>query len=182
MWTKLSARLQIAAPPERVFQALVDPSQVVRWWGQIGHVSRHGISQRPAGGRKVEHRRRGRGRVAALKITGEYLEIDPPRLLAHPGSPTWTGDVKTTVRWELEPTKEGTLGPNSPLWTCRLSGNRAELQRLAADSGLAERLSGARRDDRRSQAGRLELRIAPPNWTSFVHFRLGSPRASAQLD
>ena len=30
------AEIHIAAPPERVFQALVDPQQVVRWWGGQG--------------------------------------------------------------------------------------------------------------------------------------------------
>jgi uncharacterized protein YndB with AHSA1/START domain len=39
-------------------------------------------------------------------VTGEYLEVDPPRLLVQ----TWVaGEVKTTVRWELTPTKQGTL-------------------------------------------------------------------------
>ena len=32
----LTGEIFIAAPPERVFQALVDPSQVLRWWGQTG--------------------------------------------------------------------------------------------------------------------------------------------------
>ena len=30
------SEIEIAAPPERVFQALVDPDQVVEWWGQQG--------------------------------------------------------------------------------------------------------------------------------------------------
>jgi uncharacterized protein YndB with AHSA1/START domain len=28
------AQVEIAAPPERVFTALTDPAEVVRWWGQ----------------------------------------------------------------------------------------------------------------------------------------------------
>jgi len=38
----------------------------------------------------------------SFRVDGEYLEVDPPRLLVH----TWTGSyspVKTVVRWELEP-------------------------------------------------------------------------------
>ncbi len=27
---------QIAAPPDRVFEALVDPGQILQWWGQVG--------------------------------------------------------------------------------------------------------------------------------------------------
>jgi len=30
------SEIYIAAPPERVFQALVEPQQVVQWWGQVG--------------------------------------------------------------------------------------------------------------------------------------------------
>ena len=33
---ELVNEIQIAAPPERVFKALVDPRQVVKWWGQTG--------------------------------------------------------------------------------------------------------------------------------------------------
>ena len=40
---------------------------------------------------------------------GEYLEVDSPRLLVYSWVASWTGDVKTTVRWELEPTGKGTL-------------------------------------------------------------------------
>jgi uncharacterized protein YndB with AHSA1/START domain len=47
----------------------------------------------------------GRG----FEVFGEYLEVDPPRLLVHTWVASWTGDVKTTVRWELDPTNRGTL-------------------------------------------------------------------------
>jgi len=33
---EIISEIHIAAPPERVFQALIDPSQVVQWWGQAG--------------------------------------------------------------------------------------------------------------------------------------------------
>ena len=42
-------------------------------------------------------------------MVGEYLEVDAPRLLAYSWVASWTGDVKTTVRWELEPVSDGTL-------------------------------------------------------------------------
>jgi uncharacterized protein YndB with AHSA1/START domain len=37
------------------------------------------------------------------------LEIDPPRLLVYTWVASWTGDVQTTVRWELAPSGAGTL-------------------------------------------------------------------------
>jgi len=33
---EIVSEIHIAAPPDRVFQALVDPGQVVKWWGQSG--------------------------------------------------------------------------------------------------------------------------------------------------
>lgn len=100
--------IQIAAPPERVFQALVDPSQVPRWWGQTGiyRCTEFQSDLRP-GGKWSSVGKDGEGR--RFEITGEYLEIDPPRLLVQSWTATWTGDVKTTVRWELEPANQGTL-------------------------------------------------------------------------
>lgn len=105
---ELVSEIQIAAPPERVFQALIDPSQVVRWWGQTGmyRATEYHSDLRVGGnwstiGVAAEGRR--------FEAKGEYLEIDPPRLLVHTWIASWTGDAKTKVRWELEPTKEGTL-------------------------------------------------------------------------
>ena len=33
---EILSEIEIAAPTERVFQALVDPEQVLQWWGQAG--------------------------------------------------------------------------------------------------------------------------------------------------
>jgi uncharacterized protein YndB with AHSA1/START domain len=43
-----------------------------------------------------------------FQVTGEYLEVDPPRLLVYTWCASWTGDLTTTVRWELAPHAEGT--------------------------------------------------------------------------
>jgi uncharacterized protein YndB with AHSA1/START domain len=32
----IQVEFHIAAPPERVFQALTDPQQLLQWWGQKG--------------------------------------------------------------------------------------------------------------------------------------------------
>jgi uncharacterized protein YndB with AHSA1/START domain len=105
---ELINEIQIAAPPDRVFQALIDPNQVLKWWGKSGvywcaeyqNDLRVGGKWRSAGfnadGRKFE-------------VVGEYLKIDPPRQLVHSWIATWTGDAKTTVSWELEPAANGTL-------------------------------------------------------------------------
>ena len=102
------AEIHIAAPPDRVFQALVDPQQVPKWWGQEG-VYRSAEFQcdlRPGGKwRTVGTNAEG----GTFEASGEFLEIDRPRLLVYSWVASWTGIRKTTVRWELHPDGQGTL-------------------------------------------------------------------------
>jgi uncharacterized protein YndB with AHSA1/START domain len=44
-----------------------------------------------------------------FEVTGKYVTVDRPRVLETSWVASWTGNVETRVRWELEPTKEGTL-------------------------------------------------------------------------
>jgi len=105
---EIVSEIRIAAPCERIFQALVDPQQVVQWWGQAGiYRCTKFESDLRVGGAWRSIGVDGTGRE--FEITGEYLEVDPPRLLSSTWLATWTGKVETKIRWELEPTKKGTL-------------------------------------------------------------------------
>ncbi|HXC32758.1 MAG TPA: SRPBCC domain-containing protein [Verrucomicrobiae bacterium] len=105
---EIVSEIQIAAPPDRVFQSLVDPSQVVRWWGQKGvYRCTEFESDLRVGGKWRSAGVDGRG--GRFEANGEYLQIDPPRLLVQTWIASWTGDFKSTVRWELEPKEQGTL-------------------------------------------------------------------------
>jgi len=105
---QIVTEIHIAAPPDRVFQALVDPVQVVQWWGQAGIYRCTAFeSDLRVGGTWRSIGVDGSGRQ--FEITGEYLEVDPPRLLSSTWLATWTGNVKTRVRWELEPAESGIL-------------------------------------------------------------------------
>ena len=97
----------ISAPPERVFQALVEPQQVLAWWGQPGiYRCTEFDSDLRVGGR---WRSVGVTRETdPFTIVGEYLEVEAPRVLAYSWVASWTGAAKTTVRWELEPANHGT--------------------------------------------------------------------------
>jgi uncharacterized protein YndB with AHSA1/START domain len=103
----------IAAPPARVFEALTDPNQVPRWWG---HQDMYRITEwkgdlRPGGkwssvGVGVDGK--------SFRVDGEYIEVDPPRLLTHTWFASFSGNIKTVVRWELEPTEVHGLHPGGP--------------------------------------------------------------------
>ena len=47
-----------------------------------------------------------------FRLEGEYLEIDPPRLLVHTRFADFVGNFETIVRWELEPREVHGLHPS----------------------------------------------------------------------
>jgi uncharacterized protein YndB with AHSA1/START domain len=107
------AEIFIAAPPTRVFQAISDPNQLPQWWGQPGlyRVTKSTMDLRPAG----KWRSDGIGADGkAFYVEGEYLEVDPPRLLVHTWIGSYSGPMKTIVRWELEPHTVHGLHPSGP--------------------------------------------------------------------
>jgi uncharacterized protein YndB with AHSA1/START domain len=105
---EIVSETQIAAPPDRVFQALVDPSQIVRWWGQKGvYRCTEFESDLRVGGKWRSAGLDGQG--GRFEARGEYLQIDAPRLLVQTWIASWTGEFQSTVRWELESSKQGTL-------------------------------------------------------------------------
>ena len=103
----------IAAPPARVFEAITDPKHVPRWWGQQGmyRVTEWKGDVRPGGKwSSVGLSQDG----STFRVDGEYVEIDPPRLLVHTWIASWSGNLETLVRWELEPTDIHGLQPSGP--------------------------------------------------------------------
>lgn len=105
----IALEVQIAAPPDRVFQAISDPSQLLRWWGQQGiyHSTKWCSDLRPGGQWRCEGVSDTDG--SAYHVSGEYLEVEPPSLLVHTWISSWGGPLKTIVRWTLEAAAGGTL-------------------------------------------------------------------------
>jgi uncharacterized protein YndB with AHSA1/START domain len=103
----------IAAPPARVFEAISDPQQMPKWWGQQGlyRITECNADLRP-GGKWSSVGVSADG--TSFKVEGEYLEVDPPHLLVYTWNPSWTHPIKTVVRWELEPQNVHGLHPNGP--------------------------------------------------------------------
>jgi uncharacterized protein YndB with AHSA1/START domain len=97
----VEAEIFVAAPPERVFQAITDPAQLPRWWGQteMYRITKSRADVRPGG----KWSSVGVGADGtSFRVDGEYLEVDPPRLLMHTWVPSYSQLPKTVVRWELE--------------------------------------------------------------------------------
>ena len=114
----------IAAPADRVFDALTDPKQLLAWWvnepftkllavemesGPGGEFrfewrTAHGVDYGAVG---EQLRRNGLERFEA---SGKIVERVRPRLLVWSWCASWHADPSrsTTVRWDLEPVSGGT--------------------------------------------------------------------------
>lgn len=106
--------VDIEAPPDRVFRALTDSSELARWFG--------GSERCPVKSWKMDARLGGHysyttpkaslviNGVSEFACHGEIIEYDPPRLLAYTWFGNWHDDVslRTLVRWELTATGNGT--------------------------------------------------------------------------
>ena len=109
----VEAEIFVAAPPERVFQALTDPSQMPHWWGQAGmyRITECKAELRPGG---KWHSIGVRSDGTSFRVDGEYLEVDPPHLLVHTWKPSFSQIERTVVRWELEPRTVHNLQTRGP--------------------------------------------------------------------
>jgi uncharacterized protein YndB with AHSA1/START domain len=118
------AETDIAAPPERVFQALVDEKQLRSWWGKEPTVELLQFDMEGRAGGKFQYKCRPKAGNQhsefyenlrkkgedAFACHGEVLESVPPKLLVWSWVANWHEhpDHATKVRWELTPTKNGT--------------------------------------------------------------------------
>jgi uncharacterized protein YndB with AHSA1/START domain len=101
------ARIEIAAPPERVFRALTT-DEVTQWWGsaEAYRTTAFEIDLRPGGA----WRSTGVGADgASFHVGGKVVEVDPPRKLVQTWQPSWeTDEATTTVAYLLDPIETGT--------------------------------------------------------------------------
>jgi uncharacterized protein YndB with AHSA1/START domain len=96
------AEVFITAPPARVFEAISDPRQRAQWWGLKGLFRVTDTqSDLRLGGKWFDIGFTDDGRP--FRVEGEYLEIDPPRLLVYTRIANFAANIETVVRWELEP-------------------------------------------------------------------------------
>lgn len=95
--------ITIKAPAERIFQALADPDQRLKWWGGDYFKGTHMESDLRLGGKWMM-----RGTAMGDKpfaVSGEYRVIERPNVLAFTWVASWPpGDAETLVRFDLEET------------------------------------------------------------------------------
>jgi uncharacterized protein YndB with AHSA1/START domain len=96
--------VEIAASPETVWEFLVDPEKIARWFG-----NRAWVDPRPGGQYRVDV-------IDGHIANGEFVELDPPRRLVHSfgwepkgGQENAVPPGSSTIEIELEPNGDGTL-------------------------------------------------------------------------
>jgi uncharacterized protein YndB with AHSA1/START domain len=105
--------ITIKAPAARVFEALVDPVQRMKWWGQKDRFeTTNAESDLRPGGRWLMS---GMGMGRPFKVEGVYRIIERPRVLAFTWLPSWDEEAtETLVRFDLHEqsgVNDGSLDP-----------------------------------------------------------------------
>jgi uncharacterized protein YndB with AHSA1/START domain len=159
------ATVEIAATPERVFEALTRDEDVLRWWGAEGsyRTTLWEADVRPggkwrAGGRSAD------GRPYAVE--GEFTEVDAPRKLVFTWRAGWDAPNETRVTYMLEPLDQGTR------LTLHHEGFAGRVPACNAHTSGWQRVLGWLQAD---------LRPAPAPVHYFL-FKLHAPRPSFMLD
>jgi uncharacterized protein YndB with AHSA1/START domain len=103
--TECRATIDVAATPERVFQALAS-REVTSWWVRPGVFDTREWTGdvRPGGQWKAS----GIGGGQPYSLEGEFLEVDPSRKLMHTWHLAGTPIPPSTVTYVLEPREGGT--------------------------------------------------------------------------
>lgn len=89
--------LTIATPPKRVFAALTQQGEIVKWWAEEAQM-------KPEVGSLAEFRFKPPAGVLHFEIA-ELDEESKVRWISRKGLPQWTG---TSVIWQLTPIENGT--------------------------------------------------------------------------
>jgi uncharacterized protein YndB with AHSA1/START domain len=99
------ASVEVAASPERVFQALVS-DEITDWWVRPGVFDTRDWSAdvRPGG----SWRANGVGGGRPYTLEGEFVEVDPPRRLVHTWRLIGVPGATSMASYILEPVEAGT--------------------------------------------------------------------------
>lgn len=95
------AEIAIKAPAERIFEALTNPAQRVKWWGLKGRFETTEVESDLRVGGRWAMRGNGMG-GKPFSVVGTYRIIEPPHVLAFTWLPSWDEEAsETLVRFDL---------------------------------------------------------------------------------
>lgn len=100
------ARIEIAVPPERVFEAITT-SELTRWWGSAEQYRTTAFTMdlRPGGRWRTD----GVGADgSAFAVEGEVVAVEAPHRLVQTWRPDWDPGPATTITWRLDAIPTGT--------------------------------------------------------------------------
>lgn len=149
------ARVDIAAPIERVFKALTDPAELTKWWGVEGQYrTTHAEADLREGGAWRSSGVSADG--SEFTVVGAYRRVEPPHHIEFTWNPSWDSG-ETVVSYRLSALPDG-----GTRLTLRHSGFGDRVGAYADHANGWERvlaiLSGYLKPDRPSWV----LRLIPP--------------------
>ena len=96
------AEITIKASAERLFEALTNPEQRVKWWGLKGRFETTEMESDLRVGGRWAMRGNGIG-GKPFNVVGEYQIVERPRVLAFTWLPDWDEEAtETLVRFDLD--------------------------------------------------------------------------------
>jgi uncharacterized protein YndB with AHSA1/START domain len=99
--------IEIAATPQKVFDALVDPAQLAEWWGSPDTYRTFAwqVDLR-SGGAWSCNAQGPTGPVST--VSGRYLLVEPPHRLSYTWNPSWEPAEESQIHYTLEAIPSGT--------------------------------------------------------------------------
>jgi len=93
--------ITIKGSAERIFEALTNPDQRVKWWGSRPFQATHMESDLRPGGQWMMRGVSMGGKP--FSVVGKYQSVEPPRLLAFTWLPSWQEEAtESLVRIDLQ--------------------------------------------------------------------------------
>lgn len=87
--TSLEISRSVAASPERVWRAFTDPAELAAWFWPARFGTTAEIDLRSGGAFRID------GPLAGMAVSGQYVEVDPPRRLVFTWQ--WDGEQEQTL-------------------------------------------------------------------------------------
>jgi uncharacterized protein YndB with AHSA1/START domain len=164
------ATVEIAAPPERVLEALVRAEDVLRWWGadKAHRTTEWEADVRPGGKwRAAGNMKDGRAYI----VEGEFTEVVPAQKLVFTWRSDWDAPNQTRVTYLLEPLSLESQGQGTRL-TLRHEGFADRTAMCRNHSTGWERILGWLQGD-------LQCGVGP---VKYFFFKLLPPRPTFMRD